>query len=157
MAKVPWGLNSKFDLVFPKCIPSVLFPLTKTFSIYVRKSTVDILSFSLLQVTNEGRLIDGLYVHYRPIWRPVHALHLRATTPFYQPRWGSAKEGEEYVPWSTVTVLNSGASSYVLTRLEPNSLYQIFLVPFRGANSGAPSAMLSNATEQEGNLCIRLE
>ncbi|XP_076043919.1 roundabout homolog 2-like [Oratosquilla oratoria] len=136
------------------------------------------------QVTEEGRSVEGLYVHYRP--RPSHLRSLitrygelstpsppykleMAHMPQRDTSFGVAFSGirkdavtdsgpsevaegvgdAHYVPWGTVTVMNAGASSYVLTKLRPNTEYEVFLVPFANTDEGFPTALKSNTTLQD--------
>lgn len=46
--------------------------------------------------------------------------------------------------------MNAGASSYVLTRLTPNTEYEVFLVPFVRTEEGLPTHLRVNTTLPDG-------
>ncbi|XP_064079407.1 LOW QUALITY PROTEIN: roundabout homolog 1-like [Macrobrachium nipponense] len=142
-------------------------------------TSLDTLSSSSMkitwQVTDEGTSIEGVYVHIRPR-RHLHALHLSPqvehspysssssssspSTPSSDDAsssssssssggHSSSSSSEDYIPWATVTVMNAGASSYVLTRLTPNTEYEVFLVPFVRSDEGFPTQLRVNMTLQD--------
>ncbi|XP_037789931.1 roundabout homolog 1-like [Penaeus monodon] len=98
------------------------------------------------KVTGENSKFEGVYVHYRPR-RSLHALHLSPQVE--SPPTYTSPPSSYYIPWDTVTVMNAGASSYVLTRLIPNTEYEVFLVPFVRTEEGFPTALRVNTTHQD--------
>lgn len=147
-------------------------------------------SLSFLQVTEEGRQVEGVYVHYRPrrmlhvsspsdvipmvdslsssvISHDVYSGHrqVRGNHPHLHPHLGNDTTfsrdhpnsgggqpggGSSTTPWSTVTVMNAFASSYVLSRLSANTEYEVFLAPFSDTETGQPTALLTNVTFEAG-------
>lgn len=130
------------------------------------------------QVTEEGRHVEGVYVHYRPR-RVLHMSPNADVTPMMDSLSSSVishdlfsghtgRGGNIYpsgksvlsstsddsfgstAPWSTVTVMNAFASSYVLSRLSSNTEYEVFLAPFSDTETGQPTALLTNVTFESG-------
>ncbi|XP_069939471.1 protein sax-3-like isoform X2 [Cherax quadricarinatus] len=105
------------------------------------------------QVTGSGTRVEGVYVHIRPR-RSLHALHLtpqveappHSSSSSSSSSSSASSSSEGYIPWDTVTVMNAGASSYVLTRLTPNTEYEVFLVPFVRTEEGLPTELRVNTT-----------
>lgn len=135
------------------------------------------------KVTEEGRHVEGVYVHYRP--RRIlhlsssasvksvvdslsssvishdlfsgHLMHGQNFNSFHPHNNDSATNSYldlESSPWSTVTVMNAFASSYVLSRLSPNTEYEVFLAPFSNTETGQPTALLTNITFETGKLIL---
>ncbi|KAF2367059.1 Fibronectin type III [Trinorchestia longiramus] len=122
------------------------------------------------RVTEEGRQVEGVYVHYRP----RRVLHLTSPTGDLGPVVDSLSSSvisrdhfkgvsnrgllnhstafdtnssmKSNQSWSTVTVMNAFASSYVLSRLSANTEYEVFLAPFSDTETGQPTALLTNIT-----------
>ncbi|XP_047739528.1 protein sax-3 isoform X2 [Hyalella azteca] len=120
------------------------------------------------RVTEEGRLVEGVYVHYRP--RRVLHMSPPQETSQVDSLSSSVISRDHFTgasnhrhvnhsiavatdaslrsnhSWSTVTVMNAFASSYVLSRLSPNTEYEVFLAPFSDTETGQPTALLTNIT-----------
>ncbi|CAL4130164.1 unnamed protein product, partial [Meganyctiphanes norvegica] len=117
-----------------------------------------------------GAEVEGLYVHYRTR-RSLHTLQLapqpsqleipdthyaqKSNSPRSEfsshsggPTLLSSSSGS-YIPWVTETVMNAAASSCVLRGLQPNTEYEVFLVPFRRTEEGRPTALRANTTNQD--------
>ena len=135
-------------------------------------------------MTEEGRQVEGVYVHYRPrrilhisqIAPVVDSLSSRAMTnndihtrlpqspaetvmnksPHSDSSSGGTADDTKF--WSTVTVMNAFASSYVLSKLLANTEYEVFLAPFSDTETGQPTALLTNVTSETGKrvaACLR--
>ena len=145
--------------------------------------------FSLyLQVTEEGRQVEGVYVHYRPgrilhmstpsVAPPLvdslssstllhsgvngvglHNLHNYQTNSkdsgeVSSPGLSNSTAEMMLSPWSTVTVMNAFASSYMLSNLSANTEYEVFLEPFSDTETGQPTALLTNQTLENGEWLV---
>ena len=124
-------------------------------------------------MTEEGREVEGVYVHYRPkqvlhMNSPLvdslssstlidHDRRMRnnhystAISNSTQKHVSPVEETSPASPWSTVTVMNAFASSYVLSKLSANTEYEVFLEPFSDTETGQPTALLNNVTFEAGN------
>ncbi|XP_011310480.1 roundabout homolog 2-like [Fopius arisanus] len=74
-------------------------------------------------ILGAGDLVEGLYIRYREI----------SDKPEYQ----------------MVTVMNAGATSYVLTNLKKYTMYEFFLVPFYKTIEGRPSNVKLSTTLED--------
>lgn len=90
-------------------------------------STYSLNSFSS-QIQGAEEHVEGFYIRFRDLSS------------------GSQK-------YNMVTVLNGGASSYVLTDLRKYTKYEFFLVPFYKSVEGPPSNSQSAQTLEDGK-CI---
>ena len=80
---------------------------------------------SFLQIQGAEEHVEGFYIRFRDLSS------------------GSQK-------YNMVTVLNGGASSYVLTDLRKYTKYEFFLVPFYKSVEGPPSNSQSAQTLEDG-------